>query len=64
MFKNNNNKDSTDNNLIFSDDRESINNFMDFVMKKEQCGSITIKEHKHKLVYCLTDFKWKCNLCH
>ena len=63
MLKSNNNKNSNDNNLIFFDDRESINNFMDFVMKKEQCGSITVKEHKHKLVYCLTDFKWKCNLC-
>ena len=63
IFKGNDNKNSKDNNLIFLNDRESVLNFMDFVRKKEQCGSITVKEHKHKLVYCLTDFEWKCTLC-
>ena len=64
IFKNNVNKDNDNNNTLLAlDSRESIHNFLDFIKQKERCGSITVKEHKHKLVYCLTIFKWKCNLC-
>ena len=50
-------------NLVALDTRESIHNFLDFVKQKERCGSITVKEHNHKLVYCITIHSWKCNLC-
>ena len=57
------NENSNDTNFIPLDNRESVHNFLDFLKQKERIGSITVKEHKHKLVYCLTDFKWICNLC-
>ena len=45
------------------DSRETQMNFLEFIKRKEQFGAIIVKEHKHKLVYCLTDFKWSCDLC-
>jgi hypothetical protein len=56
------NDNNDDNNLIPLDSRESMK-FIDFVREKEKCGFINVKEHNHKLVYCLTNFKWKCDLC-
>ena len=56
-------KKKNDDDAIESENGQTINNFLDFIKMKEKSGSITVKEHKHKLVYCLTDFKWKCNIC-
>ena len=50
-------------NLLVLNNRESLYNFMEFIRQKERQGFIKVKEHKHKLVYCLTIFDWKCNLC-
>lgn len=61
---NHKNKGNNDEGIsIQSDDGETINNFFEFVKNKEQKGAITVKEHIHKVVYCLTDFDWKCNIC-
>jgi hypothetical protein len=61
---NHKNKGTNDERIsIQSDDGETINNFLEFVKNKEQRGAITVKEHNHKLVYCLTDFNWNCNIC-
>ena len=61
---NHKNKGNNDEGIsIQSDDGETINNFFEFVKNKEQRGAITVKEHIHKVVYCLTDFDWKCNIC-
>ena len=54
--------DNDNDNIISLDSRESMQ-FIDYIREKEKCGSITVKEHDHKLVYCLTDFAWSCNLC-
>ena len=50
-------------NLLVLNNRESLYNFMEFIREKERQGFIKVKEHKHKLVYCLTIFDWQCNLC-
>ena len=65
IFKNKNitNNDNNNDNLVALDSRESIHNFLDFIKQKERCGAITVNEHEHKLVYCITIFGWKCNLC-
>ncbi len=60
--KENENNDINDENLIPLDTRESVK-FLDFVLEKEKSGAIIVKEHEHKLVYCLTNFNWQCNLC-
>ena len=61
---NNKNKGANNEGIsIQSEDGETINNFFEFVKNKEQRGAITVKEHIHKLVYCLTDFNWKCHIC-
>ena len=31
--------------------------------EKERSQAIFATEHKDKLVYCLTNFDWKCNVC-
>ena len=60
---NNQNNIENNKNLIILNNRESLINFMDFIRKKEREGFIKVNEHEHKLVYCLTIFDWKCNLC-
>jgi hypothetical protein len=60
---NNQNNIENNQNLLVLNNRESLCNFMEFIRKKESQGFIRIKEHKHKLVYCLTIFGWQCNLC-
>ena len=51
-----------DDNIIPLDSRGSVK-FLDFILEKEKSGAIIVKEHEHKLVYCLTNFSWNCNLC-
>lgn len=36
---------------------------VDFIMKKDKEFALEVKEHEHKLIYCLTRFNWKCNVC-
>ena len=37
--------------------------FIAFVFYKERECGIKVREHEHKLVYCLTLFDWKCKKC-
>ena len=37
--------------------------FMDFVLQKIKTVGISVSEHQHKLVYCLTNYDWKCDIC-
>ena len=41
----------------------TMNNFIDFIKKKEQTTGIKIKEHDHILAMCITKFDWKCEKC-
>ena len=38
--------------------------YVSFYNKKDNSSSVLVKEHVHLLVYCLTNFDWKCNLCY
>lgn len=40
-----------------------IDEFKEFIKKKSRELGIEIEEHKHKLIYCLTNFDWSCNEC-
>ena len=57
----NNNNDN--NNPLLLDSRESVSNFLEFVKQKEGMGAIKIKEHSHKLAYCISILNWSCSLC-
>ena len=37
--------------------------FLDFALMKDRNLGLEVKEHEHKLIYCLTNFDWKCNVC-
>ena len=37
--------------------------FQDFIIEKDQNLGLEVKEHEHKLIYCLTSFNWICNKC-
>ena len=37
--------------------------FIAFVLFKEREVGINVREHEHRLVYCITKFDWKCNKC-
>ena len=44
------------------DESEDIS-FYQFVKKKEKMCFIIVKEHPHKLVYCISLLDWNCSLC-
>jgi len=44
------------------DESEDIS-FYQFVKKKEKMCFIIVKEHLHKLVYCISLLDWNCSLC-
>ena len=37
--------------------------FFDFVKQQEKMNFIIVKEHSHKLVYCISLLDWECSLC-
>ena len=45
---------NVNNNPLILDSRDSVHNYLDFVRKKEKMGAIEVKEHSHKLVYCIS----------
>ena len=45
-------------------DSNDFENYVDFYNKKDKSSLVLIKEHKHLLAYCLTNFNWKCNICY
>ena len=44
--------------------KESVKKFLEFIMERECKGSIEVKEHPHKLVYCISILNWTCSICH
>ena len=47
---------------IFKKNNDSMDDFLEFVRNKE-LQQLQVKEHKHKLVYLLSNYEWKCNKC-
>jgi hypothetical protein len=37
--------------------------FRRFIAAKERFSGVEVNEHNHRLVYCLTNFNWICNIC-
>ena len=37
--------------------------FRRFIAAKERFCGVEVNEHNHRLVYCLTNFNWICNIC-
>ena len=37
--------------------------FRDFIIEKDQNLRLEVKEHEHKLIYCLTRLNWICSKC-
>ena len=54
------NKSVNNNNQSNSNELKSYSSFYN---SKDKDHSVSVKEHNHLLVYCLTNFDWKCNLC-
>ena len=44
-------------------DNEEESEFEDYLREKDSEIGIVVKEHKHKLVYCMVRSSWKCNIC-
>ena len=42
---------------------KDIDSFFKYAKQKEKISSIDVKEHPHKLVYCISILNWKCSLC-
>ena len=42
---------------------DKFQNFKEFAKEKEKPSSIDVKEHSHKLVYCISILNWKCSIC-
>ena len=53
-----NNKNTND-----DEGENKIPSFIHFVLQEDKQLGVTVKEHKHKLIYCLTNISWKCNSC-
>jgi len=47
---------------ILKKNNDSMDDFLEFVRNKE-IQQVHVKEHKHKLVYLLSNYGWKCNKC-
>jgi hypothetical protein len=52
-----------DSNLPSFDFKIDIDEFKEFIKKKTEQLGIEVKEHDHKLIFCLTNLNWKCNEC-
>jgi hypothetical protein len=46
-----------------ADDEEEIPSFRQYCALKDRKIGVEVKEHIHKLVYCLTNISWVCNIC-
>ena len=42
---------------------DELKNYSSFYNSKDKSYSVSVNEHTHLLVYCLTNLDWKCNLC-
>jgi hypothetical protein len=54
-------KEYKENKLINKE--KDIDSFFKYTKQKEKISSIDVKEHPHKLVYCISILNWKCSLC-
>ena len=45
------------------DDIDKFQTFKEFAKEKEKLSSIDVKEHSHKLVYCISILDWQCSIC-
>ena len=63
--KDNNKEDKNSSNKEDKEDNEEdkIPTFIQFLRVKDRGSSITVKEHNHKLIYCMTRLDWVCNIC-
>ena len=62
---NNNNNNNNSNNNNNNNNQEEIPSFIEYLRTKDNLvgTGIKTKEHKGKLVYCLTNKDWNCSLC-
>lgn len=58
-----NNKDGNEADDEGEETNHSIPKFTHFVMSIDNSVGIAVNEHKHRLVLCLTNVSWKCNIC-
>ena len=54
-------KDQKD--ILSLDIKQNKDELIAFIFYKDRQYGIKVREHNHKLVYCLTFFDWKCNKC-
>ena len=58
-----NNKDGNEADDEGEEIKQPIPKFSQFIMNNDNSVGITVNEHKHRLVFCLTNVSWKCNIC-
>ncbi len=58
-----NNKDGNEADDEGDEINHSVPKFKHFVMSIDNSVGITVNEHKHRLVLCLTNESWTCNIC-
>ena len=60
----NKNKINNNGNKVNNKEKEKYEHkFRRFIESKDKFIGITVNEHQDKLVYCLTNVKWKCDNC-
>lgn len=64
-YKSNKAQNTQQNNNNTNEENEQNNddNFDDFLIRNDRQIGVSVKEHEHKLVYCVTDLNWSCNTC-
>ena len=63
VLNNDKQSDINDNIPQLLESKESVKKFLEFIMQREGKGSIEVKEHPHKLVYCISILNWTCSIC-
>jgi hypothetical protein len=58
-----NNKDGNEADDEGDEIKQPIPRFSQFVMNNDNSVGIIVNEHKHRLVFCLTNVSWKCDNC-
>ena len=59
-IKKNKNEDSGEEG---DDEDDNTPTFWQYLREKDRGQAIIVKEHKHKLVFCMTRLNWSCNIC-
>ena len=58
-----NKKENNDNNNQNNAQNEPIPKLSNYIMSIDNSVGIIVNEHKHRLVYCLTNANWRCSNC-